>query len=86
MPNALNIPIVPDVCEGTPAHPGKEDTKPFVCQKQDHDFPPEQDVADPKGGNLTAVLTGFKTFVLEDRSVPVPKGDEILIRVMATGM
>lgn len=37
-------------------------------------------------GNLTAVLTGFKTFKLEDRPVATLKGDQILVRVMATGM
>lgn len=36
--------------------------------------------------NLTAVLTGAKSLVLEERPVPTPKDGEILIKVMSTGM
>lgn len=88
MPSVLSLPFVPGVCEGTPLHPGKEGPKSTTTKKEQH-FPPEQDVCEATGGtggNLTAVLTGFKTFELEDRPVPVLKDDEILIRVMATGM
>lgn len=58
---------------------------PADCEPLEHHPATASEQAYPSG-NLTAVLTGPRAFSLEERPVPEPGRDEVLVRVMATGM
>lgn len=79
MPNTLSLPVAPE-CD----HPAEGEDK--AAAKPDPTSASSTQSGASSGGNLTAVLTGYKTLVLEDRPVPEPANGEILVRVMATGM